>query len=161
MINGVSSSNSTMAMMSSSSMGRTQKPPPPPPPDKDVFSITDTNSDGTVSESELEALVNGIEEVTGSSLDIEDTLATYDTDQDGVLVGEELKVLMDNSGFPPPDMFRPEQEKTDGESFSQFSVGQALSSYSQNSGMDPIEQLINLMKEQNNVGELSSININA
>jgi len=155
MINSIDSMSSTMSMMRSGPMERRQ-----PPPDKDVFQVADTNSDGVVSGSELETLAKGIEESTGTSLDLDEALSSFDADQDGALTGEELKGLMDSLGFAPPAMSRNATGEAEGMEPVQPSYEQALSAYAQNTGDDRIEQLMEFLKAQNgDDGKISSIDI--
>jgi len=155
MINSIDSMSSTMSMMRSGPMERRQ-----PPPDKDVFQVADTNGDGLVSGSELETLAEGIEEITGTTIDLDEALSSFDTDQDGALSGEELKGLMDSLGFAPPAMFGNATGETVGMEPLQPSYEQALSAYAQNTGDDRIEQLMEFLKAQNgDDGEVSLIDI--
>jgi len=101
MINSIEGTNSTMSMMRSGPMERHQ-----PPPGKDVFQTTDADRDGRVSRSELETLAKGIEEITGSRIDVDEALSSFDADEDGALSGEELKGFMESNGFTPPGMFQ-------------------------------------------------------
>ncbi len=161
MINDISSMSSAMTMMSSRTMGSSK--PPPPPPEEDIFKISDTDSDGTVSETELSTLVNSLEEITGYSIDLEDALSIYDTDEDGSLNGEELRGLMESSGIAPPEMNSTEQSGAGdiNSNPAQASFSQVVSSYSQNTGEDQMAQLIELMKEQTGAGQWPSISISA
>lgn len=126
MINSISS-------MSSSSMQRQ-----PPPPEQDAFKVADSDGDGLVAGSELESVVAGISETTGNTISTDDALG-FDSDGDGALSGEELFNLLSENRFGPPTGM-------DGESAPPPppppSMDQALSSYSQNSGGDLIQQLI-------------------
>ncbi len=81
--------------------------PPPPmnsnPPKEDplgVFSIVDSDSDNTISETEYNILSEGILEVTGSELS--SNFLDFDSDGDGVLNGSELRSVLDDAGFAPP-----------------------------------------------------------
>jgi len=162
MINGINSmSSSAMSMMSSSSTVRQQ-----PPPGNDVFQMTDTDSDGLVSETELETLVAGLEEITGTSIDVEEALSSFDADEDGALSGEELRGLMDSNGFSPSDMASNESGETQSMQPPPpppppppAVTEQALSAYAQNTEDDQIEQLMQFLEEQNSAGsEFSSVN---
>ncbi|OPY09037.1 MAG: EF hand [Syntrophus sp. PtaB.Bin001] len=62
---------------------------------EDLFSKTDTDSSGGISESELETLAEQLSAATDSSIDAEEVLSTYDADDDGELSGEELKSFLD------------------------------------------------------------------
>lgn len=156
MIDGIGSTSSTMNMMHSGPMERHQ-----PPRGKDVFQMTDKDGDGLVSRSELETLAKGIEEITGTDIDVDAALSNFDADEDGALSGEELKGFMESNGFAPPGMFQDDK----GEALRMPpppppSSEQALSAYGKNSGEDQMAQLIALLKEQNgDEREVSSIDV--
>lgn len=67
----------------------------PPPPIDDIFAEFDEDEDEYLSEEELTALAADFQEKTGQSIDVDESLNTYDTDSDGKLSVEELKVMMD------------------------------------------------------------------
>ncbi|SDZ83003.1 EF hand [Desulfuromusa kysingii] len=138
MINSVSMSS--MSTMGTSSMQRQ-----PPPQDKDVFQVADSDSSGLVSSTELETLAAGIEELTGNSIDVEETLATYDADGDGGLSGEELFGLLSSQGFNPGGMVSGESSDSEMMPPPPPPPQQASSAYEANSGEDTISQLIELL----------------
>ena len=86
-----------MAMMRSSQMQRQ-------PQGKDAFQLSDTDGNGLVSSTELETLASGIAKVTGSTINVDEALSSYDADQDGGLSGEELLQMLTGMGFSPPEM---------------------------------------------------------
>ncbi|SHO49928.1 EF-hand domain-containing protein [Desulfopila aestuarii] len=143
MVSSISSMNSAVSMMRSNSM---QRQPPPPPADKDVFKLSDTDSNGVVSGTELDTLVKGIEEVTGKTID-PDTLAGFDTDQDGGLNGKELLSLMQKNGFSVPEIINSESEGTGiRPPPPPPPTEQALSAYAKNTGDDMLSQLMDLLQ---------------
>jgi hypothetical protein len=126
-----------------------QRQPPPPPPGQDVFKLSDTDSNGLVSKTELSTLVKGIEEVTGNTIDVDDALSTYDADQDGGLNGEELLSLLENNGFSQPLQMLDDES---GESASQPPPPpppqqEAMASYARNSVDDLMQQLLDRLRE--------------
>lgn len=153
MINSISSISNAMYTNSSSAMQRQ-----PPPPERDVFQLADSDSDGLVAGTELEAIVEKIAETSGNTISTENALSAFDADGDGGLNGEELLALLSENGFSlsegqngeggaPPPPPPPSMDK-------------ALSSYAQNLGDDLIQQLIsNLQGDENNQEESSVINI--
>lgn len=158
MINSISSMNSASFMMRNNNVNRQ---PPPPPQGKDVFQVSDTDSDGVVSGSELENLVNGIEEVTGKTID-QDTINSFDSDGDGGLNGEELLGLMQNSGFSLPPMMNSGGEESGMQPPPPPppSSELALSAYEQNSGDDMISQLLSILdKSSNDSADTTSIDL--
>ncbi|MFH1215505.1 MAG: hypothetical protein V1706_03285 [Pseudomonadota bacterium] len=153
MINSISNMSSSMLMMPSSGMKG-----PPPPRDQDVFQVADTNADGVVSLSELEVLTAGIEEVTGTTINADEALSSFDANQDGGLSGEELLLMMTSNGLAPPNM-------TGGEG-TDFGMkppppprGQAVSAYEQSSNYDQIAQLIELLQSKYSDEEYVPINV--
>ncbi len=158
MISSVSSMSSSMSTMSSSATQRQ----PPPPPDKDVFKMADSDSSGLVSSSELESLVSSIEEVTGSSIDVDDALSSYDADGDGSLNGEEMHGLMASQGFLPSEMISDEGGDSGMQPPPPPSTEQAMSAYSQYSGEDSLSQLIDLLQGKTDSTETySSLEVTA
>lgn len=138
MINSVSMSS--MSMMGTSGAQRQS-----PSSDKTVFDVADTNMDGIVSSSELDALTAGIEEITGNSLDVEAALSTYDADGDGGLSGEELFGLISSQGFNPSGMVGSEEGESGMMPPPPPPPKQVSSAYQANSDDDSISQLIELL----------------
>ena len=146
MISSISSTSSAMSMMRSNAMQRQ-----PPPQGKDAFQASDVDGNGLVSKTELSTLTAGIEKITGKTISVDDSMSTYDTDQDGSLSGEELLGMMNNLGFSPPQMSNSEAS---GDSANQPppppppSAKQVTSAYSQNSGSDDMmAKLLQLLQQ--------------
>ncbi len=145
-----------MAMMRSSQMQRQ-------PQGKDAFQLSDTDGNGLVSSTELETLASGIAKVTGSTINVDEALSSYDADQDGGLSGEELLQMLSGMGFSPPEMAAGE----DGKSSKMPppppppSSEQVTSAYSQNSGDDMLAQLMDLLQNQEttDTSTYSSVNV--
>lgn len=73
-----------------------------PPGPKDLFSRTDSDRSGGVSQTELQKLSEKLLDKTGKTLDVgNDAFSSYDSDGSGSLSGEELKAVLDNAGFGP------------------------------------------------------------
>jgi len=146
MINGISSMSSAMVQRQ-----------PPPPPDKDAFKIGDSDSNGVVSETELETLLEGITETTGTTITTDEALSTYDADGDGGLNGEELFSLLSENGFLPP---QEQNSEAGAPPPPPPPMEEALASYAENSGDDLLQQLMDYMQgDQSSEEEDSSINI--
>ncbi len=140
MVSSISSSMNNAAMMNNSTMPR-------PPEGKNAFTVSDTNGDGVVSASELETLAKGIEEVTGTTINVEDTLSSFDTNSDSSLSGEELLEMLSSMGFAPPEM---QGEQGGGPPPPPPpSSEEAISAYSQNSGNDLMTQLLDALDGSN------------
>jgi len=75
------------------SMGQASGMPSP----EEMFSSTDTNSDGGIDQTELEDFAATMASNTGRSLAVEDAVSTYDTDGDGVLSQDEMDSFMKES----------------------------------------------------------------
>lgn len=147
MINSISSMASSMTAMQRQ----------PPPPEKDAFKIADSDSDGLVNGAELESILEGISEVTGSSISSDSALSSFDTDGDGGLNGEELFELMSENGFQQPQGLNGEAGPPPPPP---PSMDQALGSYAQNSGEDLVQQLMDLLQDDDSAEEeTSSINV--
>ncbi|MFT5700817.1 MAG: hypothetical protein ACI8ZB_003702 [Desulforhopalus sp.] len=129
MIGSVSSGTSAMTMMSNSM----QKPQQ----GKDAFQMSDTDGNGVVSQTELETMAASMEEVTGNVINVDDAIASYDTDSDGALSGEELLEMLASNGMSPPEM-----EGGGPPPPPPPSSEEAISAYSQNSGDDLLSQLL-------------------
>lgn len=135
--------NSINSMSSAMGVGLGSMQKQPPPSDKDAFRAADSDANGLVSSTELEAVIEGIAEVTGTTMDVEETLGTYDIDLDGYLSGEEMLKMLTDQGFGPPRSVDsdgggpppPPPPSTD----------QALASYEENSGGDLMTQLIDIL----------------
>jgi Ca2+-binding EF-hand superfamily protein len=155
MINGVSSMGASMAMMRNSGM----KGPPPPPKDADVFQTADSDGDGILCTSELSTLVEGIEKVTGNSINVDDALSTYDADQDGGLSGEELLQMMTDSGFAPPEMSGAEESEGGMKPPPPPPAEQVLAAYGQNSGDNQIAQLLELLQNSESEEEYAPLSV--
>lgn len=154
MINSISNMGSSMQMMRSSGMQG-----PPPPKDKDVFQVADSDGDGLVSLVELEVLAEGMEEVTGNSINVDEALSSFDANQDGGLSGEELLQMMGSNGFAPPGMVDSEESGSAVKPPPPPPMDQTLASYGQNSGDDQIAQLIELLQSNDSDEEYASIDV--
>lgn len=153
MVNSISSMSSSMAMMQSGMKK-------PPPEGENVFQITDSDSSGSVSQTELATLVEGIEEITGNTIDVEEALSSFDTNQDGELSGEELLEMMKGYGFSPPQMAG--GEETDSSMRPPPpppSSDQVFAAYGQNSGTDQLTQLLELLQNGDNSEEYTSVDV--
>lgn len=94
-----SSSLSTDEAVAALKANAPQQGPPPPPPggmggmkgsmESDLVSAADENGDGTISEDEAKALVDFINEATGSSLSAADFMAAADSDNENGVSLEE------------------------------------------------------------------------
>ncbi|MEI6205577.1 MAG: EF-hand domain-containing protein [Desulfuromonadales bacterium] len=87
-----------MSSIESTGIGGTQRPGP-----RDLFGRVDSDRSGGVSPAELQKLSDRIQEKTGMTIDVgNEAFKGYDRDGSGSLSGEELRTVLDNSGFGPP-----------------------------------------------------------
>ncbi|GAU09886.1 EF-hand domain-containing protein [Desulfoplanes formicivorans] len=157
MISSIGSTSSMTTMYGTSAMGRQQ---PPPPPDQDVFQVSDSDGDGLVSESELETLTQALEETTGTSIDTEDALASFDSDEDGALSGQELKGMMDSFGLAPSGRVDNETDTIMNMQSAQVSTATALSAYTTNAEDDQISQLMDILTGATSSQSVFGIDVN-
>lgn len=149
MINSISNSSSSILLQSNSMQQQ------PPPPGKNAFQVADSDANGIVSGDELEAVLVSISETTGTTLDSEEILSTYDTDLDEGLSGEEMLNLLTDQGFGPP-------QEVNGEAGGPPPpppMDQALASYAENSGEDLLSQLLAELQTAGSDAEESSLDI--
>jgi len=80
-----------------SNMGVTQGMTPPRR--EDMFEKIDSNGDGQIDRTEMQAMLDEMSSITGESMNVDDNdrFAQADTDGDGVLSQEEFKAMK-----PPP-----------------------------------------------------------
>lgn len=147
MISSIGSANSAMSMMTMNSpQGQS------PPPEKDVFQISDTDGDGFVNGNELETLVGGIAETTGTEIDSD----SLDVDQNGGVSGEELFEMLSSYGVAPSQVSAGEgiNPSTMPPPPPPVSTEQAISAYTQNSGEDMSGQLMQLLQNGNGTSSI-------
>lgn len=161
MISSIGSSMASSMLMTQSSKteGTTS------PKEGNVFQVSDTDGNGSVSSSELATLVAGMEEVTGNSISVDDAMTAYDANQDGGLSGEELFEMLSGNGFTPTEMADSGQTgEADGAGKPPpppppASFDEALSAYETNSGDDQISELLSLLQGTDSEEVYSSINV--
>ncbi len=89
---------SSIGSIGANSMGSMQRPDP-----LGIFKKTNSDGSGGVSQAELKNLADVMKEKTGKTIDVSnDSFKTYDSNNDGSLSGDELKSVLDNNGFEPP-----------------------------------------------------------
>ena len=146
MVNSISSSGSAMSMMRNNAMQRQ-----PPSQGKDAFQASDVDDNGLVSKTELSTLATGIEKITGQTVNVDESISTYDANQDGGLSGEELLSMLDALGFSPPEMTSSDSDDASANRPPPPpppSSEQAISAYSQNSGDDLMAKLLEFLQQQ-------------
>jgi hypothetical protein len=135
---------SSIGSVGMSSMNGMQRPDP-----LGIFKKTDSDGSGGVSQAELKNLAAVIKEKTGKAFDVSnESFKTYDSNNDGSLSGDELKSVLDNSGFGPPQGMQgmgpppppPPQQATD-------SYEANSSSFGQESVSDLVESLKALLEK--------------
>ncbi|APG27060.1 hypothetical protein A7E78_03955 [Syntrophotalea acetylenivorans] len=68
---------------------------PPPPEFSLLFSDSDADESGSLDSSELEGLAEMISGTTGSTIDVDELLASFDEDEDGLLSEEETVAALE------------------------------------------------------------------
>jgi Ca2+-binding EF-hand superfamily protein len=125
---------------------RPEGPPPggmgavqgPPPDLSQLFSDADEDDDGSLKETEAQGIADMISDATGEDLAVEDLMAAYDEDGDGVLSQEEtLDALEANRPEGPP--LSPETDTED----------PAIRSWSQAGSIENYGMMANLATDQN------------
>ena len=97
MINSINS-NSTLSDMLSLQASQSNRGP------QAMFNKIDSDGDGGINQAEFEQVAAKISEMTGNTVNFQDTLATYDADGNGTLSATEMDSFMkDNAPPPPPD----------------------------------------------------------
>ncbi|AAR36512.1 EF-hand domain-containing protein [Geobacter sulfurreducens] len=113
------------------------------PDPKEMFKKVDTDGDGAVSQTELQAMVEKMQERTGQSINVEESFTNADSDGSGSLSEEELK------GFR--ESMRPPHEREammGGEPMDESATAlkDALQSYLANADDQSIAELISFLK---------------
>ncbi len=157
MVDSISSMGNPMAMMRGGGMQG-----PPPPKDKDVFQIGDSDGDGVISATELSEIAEGIEKVTGSSINVEDALSNYDANQDGGLSGEELLEMLASNGFSRREMMGGEDREEQMKPPPPPPPEQVAAAYGQNSSPeDQLIKLLELLHSSDDESEYNSIDVSS
>jgi Ca2+-binding EF-hand superfamily protein len=109
--NGVLSETETASALEANRPQGPPSPPPPPmagmtgpPPDLSQIA-SDADEDGSIDAAEAQNLIDIINKATGNDLDVEELIATYDEDEDGVLSEDETLAALEANrpeGPPPP-----------------------------------------------------------
>lgn len=135
-ISGLSSIMSSMAVQ-----GMQSKPDP-----AEKFKELDTDSNGGLDKIELSAMAMELSKMTGTTLNVDDSITTYDADNDGLLNQDEMGTMMRETLGPPPS------------SDSNFEMQQALDAYQANSEKDDqLSVLLNMLEQSSNSSSLSSL----
>ena len=82
-----------------------------PPDPVEIFNKVDEDDSGGLDQTEFQDLADKISKATGEEMDTEALLATYDTDEDGVLSEEEAIAALEANrpeGPPPPGGMPPQ-----------------------------------------------------
>ncbi|BHH86044.1 hypothetical protein [Desulforhopalus sp. 52FAK] len=124
MVSSISNSMNSATMMSNSSMSR-------PPEGKNAFTVSDTNGDGVVSGTELDALAAGLSDATGTTVTTE-SFSSFDSDSNG-LSGQEMFDMLSSIGFSPAEAEGDKQGNRPPPPPPPDS-SEVISAYSQNSG---------------------------
>jgi Ca2+-binding EF-hand superfamily protein len=125
-ISGISSS-----MMSSMLQGMRSRPDP-----GQKFKELDTDSNGGLDKTELSAMSKELAKMTGKTINVDDAIKNYDTNNDGLLNQNEMGAMMQNEIGPPPN------SESGG-----VSSQQAANTYQANSGDDQMSTLLKMLEQ--------------
>ncbi|BBO91778.1 EF-hand domain-containing protein [Desulfosarcina ovata] len=108
----------------------------------EIFSDTDEDEDGSIDETEAETLAEMISEATGEEISVEDLIAAYDEDGDGVLSEEETAEALEANRPegpppPPPEEAQAESEETSVSSAATAAIETYLKMAALGTGEDP------------------------
>lgn len=135
-INGMSS------ILSSLSIQSTQGKPDP----AEKFKELDADSNGSLDKTELSTMAKELAKMTGKTLNVDDTITTYDTNNDGALNQDEMDTMMQKMGPPTA---------------SGASMQQVMDAYSTNSGDDPLTTLMKMLDSLDTSSSSSSTSSNS
>jgi Ca2+-binding EF-hand superfamily protein len=128
-------------MSSLAVQGMQSKPDP-----AEKFKELDTDRNGSLDKIELSAMAMELSKMTGTTLNVDNSITTYDADNDGLLNQDEMGSMMRETLGPPPS------------SDSNFEMQQALEAYQANSDEeeDQLSILLNMLGQSSNSSSLSS-----
>lgn len=104
------------------------------------FKELDTDSNGSLDKIELSSMAVELSKMTGTTINVDDSITTYDADNDGLLNQDEMGTMMRETLGPPPS------------SESNFEMQQALEAYQANSDEeeDQLSILLNMLEQRSN-----------
>ncbi len=140
----MSSINELSSLMNSIAVQGTQQSRPDP---VQKFEELDTDSNGGLDKVELSTIAMELSKMTGTTVNVDDAITTYDADNDGLLSQDEMGTMMEETIGPPPS--------SDGN----FAMQQALEAYQANSEEedDQLSILLNMLQKSSNSSTLSSV----
>ena len=108
------------------------------------FKELDTDGNGSLDKTELSAMAKELSSMTGKTLNVDDSITTYDADNDGLLSENEIGVMLQQVLGPPPS------------AGSGVSSQQASEAYQANSGDDQLSALLKILEQSTNSSSTSS-----
>jgi Ca2+-binding EF-hand superfamily protein len=108
------------------------------------FKELDTDGNGGLDKTELSAMAKELSKMTGKTLNVDDSITTYDADNDGLLSQDEVGAMMQQVLGPPPD------------AGSGVSSQQAAETYQANSGDDQLSALLKILDQTSSSSSTSS-----
>lgn len=121
-VSGISNSSSIIAMLQGMQSKAAEK-----------FKGLDTDSNGGLDTVELSTMAKELSRMTGTTLNVDDAMKTYDANGDGQLSQQETETMMQQVVGPPPDGGR---------------NAQAMKAYKANSGEeDPMSALVAMLEK--------------
>ncbi len=112
------------------------------------FKDLDTDSNGGLDKTELSAMAKELSKMTGKTLNVDDSITTYDADNDGLLNQDEVGTMLQKTLGPPPD------------SETSFEMQQALQAYQANSeDDDQMSVLLNMLNQSSSSSATSGLSL--
>ncbi len=125
-------------MMGSMSVQGMQGRPDP----AEKFKEQDADSSGGLDKTELSTMAKELSKMTGKTLNVDDSITTYDDDNDGQLSQDEMDTMMQKTMGPPTS--------------SGAGMQQVMEAYKSNSGDDEISTLMKMLENLDNTASSSS-----
>jgi hypothetical protein len=107
------------------------------------FKELDTNGNGSLDKTELSAMAKELSSMTGKTLNVDDSITTYDANNDGLLSEDEIGVMLQQVLGPPPN------------AGSGVNPQQASQAYQANSGDDQLSALLKILEQSANSSSTS------
>ncbi len=116
------------SLMSSMLQGMQSRPDP-----SQKFKELNSDSSGGLDKTELSTMAKELSKMTGKTLNVDDAIKTYDTNNDGQLNQNEMDTMMKKTMGPPTS--------------NGSSMQQVMEAYQKNSGDDQMSSLLNMLDQ--------------
>lgn len=151
---------------------RPQGPPPEmmagmqgPPPDFSVlFNDADSDESGSLDSSEVESVAEMISQATGTDIGVEELIASFDEDEDGLLNEDETMAALEANrpqGPPPPPPKEQIAASEESDSATTFAIENYLKVAAMGMGQSDLSALLSGTEGADALGTLLSVNTSA